>query len=146
MKKYLAVSLILHLSLLLIAPISKKDQDKVEVTLDQGKSEQIKGRDVQIKDLGDGPGEKPKNYYWGIGITGQTTECSGILGYYIYEVHSGYSADLAGLWVGDCIISVNGQPLTISDISGDKPLKLVLQFYRNGVIMTVYTERTKVWY
>lgn len=137
------------MSILLIAPISKKEQEKVEVTIEENNSGDKKvsnGRDVQIKELGTGAGETPKSYYWGIGVSGEYGYSPVGFAYRISEVYKGYAADSVGLLPGDYIFEVNGGSPAVNDISGDGPLKLVLQIYRNGVIMQVNTERTKIWY
>lgn len=148
MKKYLTISLILHLSTLFFINLpANEKQDPIDITIEENSNQKASGRNVQVKEVGDnGEGDAPKNHYWGIGVSGEYTYSPVGFSYHIKEVYKGYSAEFSGIRIGDFIFSVNGGSPAMNDISGDGPAKLVLQIYRNGVIMSINTERVRVYF
>lgn len=148
MKKSMSTSLIVHGSLLclLIAhqptPELTPEAPKPKVTavdLQEHQPPQY----IKIKELGTaGDSKENSKFYWGLGIT--TREMNS--GDLITEVNSGYNGEAAGLMVGDFIIHVNGKPKNQNEIRGNGPAKLVLTILRNNSIITINTERGKVYY
>jgi C-terminal processing protease CtpA/Prc len=69
-------------------------------------------------------------------------------GFKIAEVHEGYSAESAGLRVGDVILLIDGsKPYDNSnDIRGEEPKDMVLTIKRDGKIFEVKISRCKVYY
>lgn len=102
--------------------------------------------DVQVIELspeqGDEPKEEPKNFYWGLGISGEFKAD----GYEIHQIYRGYPAEAAGLLVNDIIAQVNGQDPWIHGISGDGPALLKLVILRNKILLTILVNRGKIYY
>jgi C-terminal processing protease CtpA/Prc len=145
MKRFIPVSLALHLGVLAFVtsmePQSLQDKVEIELTGDGDKA----GRDVNVienvQENGDEASEK-KNYYYGIGVSGYYKNGA----YIIEQVYSGYSAESAGLRSGDMIELVNGLSPMLEDISGNGPRELELTILRNGLQILIKTRRVKVFY
>lgn len=145
-------SLIVHAAVALTAyyytPELNKKKEKIEVTLeDKGPKGANLPRNVIQMGIGDKKNDKPKDYYWGIGISYDwRTEANEPMRVgYIYQ---GYSADLAGLESGDIILAVDGRPPNNgdNDIKGNGPKMLVLTIKRGDRIFDVNVPRVKVYY
>ena len=120
-------------------------QEAFEITFEEQGEFENKGKEqeIAIKELGDGEGEPPTNFYWGVGVEGYYAS----EGFFIGSVATGYPADLAGLGPGDTITLINGEPAGSGDgLRGDGPKKLVLTILRKGAIIIVNLERGKVYY
>lgn len=88
--------------------------------------------------------KKPKKGFWGIGILEGSISLPERGIFYAEEVgelYYGYPAKEAGLMVGDIIFLVNGRPLTIEPIRGDKPKHLTLTILRGGKVITIQLDR-----
>lgn len=125
--------------------------ERVEITVgDTGdKKVEQKANNVVIIPKSDAPGPKVdvKNYYYGLGIEGAyETAPTGQLGYVINRVAEGYNGEAAGLKVGDIIVLVNGEDPLRGEISGEGPKALTLGVLRNNIMLTIITERGKVYY
>ena len=153
MKRFMPLSLAIHMSLIFYVaamdPETKPEKVEVEIELAGNEDKASKnGRDVKVIEQLEGPGEKveSKNYYWGIGISGDYYLSKLGYVYLIKYVYGGYSAESAGLLPGDNIIKVNGKSPLDEDISGSGPGGLILEIIRDGRTLTFKLQRVKVLY
>lgn len=148
MKKSMGFSMLIHILVIILlvtlddSPVIQEGQQPpsatTEVTLEETGSEAI-----QVKEVGtEGEEVENTNFYWGLGIS--TSYFANQL--MITKVYSGYNGEAAGLQVGDLVMQINGKENNQYDIRGDGPSKLVLTILRKNVIITIYTERGKVYY
>lgn len=150
MKKFIAASIILHLlPLLFIGPVRPtEEQQKQTEGQGQDTQKQSTGFDVDVIEQipGDGIKKEPKAFYYGLGISGEYIMTTAGQVYLIHKVYAGYNGEAAGLAEGDIIVTVNGKSPVVEDISGDGPKKLILGVVRNNILLTILTERTRVYY
>lgn len=152
MKKALLASLILHLlPLIFIGPKIMEEiaAEKAQSTGGSDKNEKkTTGYDVQvIEQIPGGDMKKEiKNFYYGLGISGEYVNTALGQVYQIATVYAGYNGEAAGLMAGDYIVTVNGSSPVVNDISGDGPKDLILVVVRGNITLTVITKRGRVLY
>lgn len=168
--KYVAISLIAHLSalaLLIALEPGKQESEKqgegnssqkerVEI-LPQNPPETVEisfieteGRTEEILDRTDSPPQEEQDDdnsgYWGIGIQVNLLDLifdnSPRKSMTVVRVIEGNPAHRAGILVGDKILKVDGIPVSFDDrIVGEGPKLLVLTVERRGRIMTIRVNR-----
>ncbi len=121
----------------------KKSEEKSE----DKKQEQEEIKVVELNPAGQGESKILKDYYWGVGVSGvYITLSNGSQGYKVTEVYAGYSADNAGILVGDLIYSVNGGSVGLNDIMGKTPAHLILGIVRGSLTLIINLDRVQVYY
>ena len=149
MKLYLALSVLLHLSILLLSFSNKKLENhrnkstgdkKVEVTLNYNKHLDIVPMVAKLS----GKTKKKLDFYYGIGVwTGFNLDNT----YQIDNILEGYPADRAGIKLKDRIILINGQSISYyNDLRTDSPKTLVLTIIRNGATFNITIKTDKIYY
>lgn len=147
MKKYILISFLLHLSVLLVylPKANQSNPETFEIEMVEAGSEGNEDS-VEVKEFtesADSVNTENLNFYWGLGISTLVY----IEGVYISEVYIGYNGEKSGLKVEDIITHINGELAGEGyNIRGDGPGKLQLTILRKGVIIIVLTERGKVYY
>lgn len=146
---YIALSLLMHLTLLLISlsnkiqsnpAIEKSGKTKVEVSLNYNKEEKI----VPISIKGTDKSAKTPDYYYGIGVWA-FSDTGGV--YRIDNVLGGYPAETLGIKVHDIITLINGNPISYkNDLRTEGSQTLVLTMLRNGVTFNLTIKTDKIFY
>ena len=152
MKKYIILSLAIHLALVFFSFKASKAQD--EAKQEEKKNQAFypkEERIIEIVDQVTTEATKPepkKEFYWGIGIYSvSNTTSTGAVMLRVTSVVSGYAAETAGIRIDDIIISIDDQDMTeTNNIRGDKPRRMVLTVVRNGATIRITLERTKVYF
>lgn len=155
MKKYLAISLLIHSAVFLRFSINNNDLDSSE----KQEQEQKKGRNygdstfdiIPIYPGNKGIKKKPNAcYYYGIGIKVDQifTAMNGevLLSYRIKEVITGYSAESSGLQAGDIVVKIDEKRIDpLNDIIGVKEGQIILTVMRGSSMLTLKLKRMKVY-
>lgn len=151
MKLSLALSILLHLSILLITLSNKqttteqpksKGNKKIEVSLNYKKDETIVVMETTIKT---NKSQKKLDFYYGIGVWTGTND--NFNSYRIDNILQGYPADRSGIRLDDQILLINGEKITyINDLRSSGPKTLVLTILRNGVTFNLTIETAKIFY
>jgi C-terminal processing protease CtpA/Prc len=148
MKISIIISILIH-SLFFLNFISNQQEEKLSQTnYDIGTdSFDIDVIEINESDSGEISKQELKAHYWGIGISSNYIPYNGTLSCEIEYIYSGYSAESAGLQIGDIIYLINGAPIgDNNDIKGDGPRKMLLTVSRKNVIIYINIDRVKVYY
>lgn len=140
MKRYIAISITLHTLALGLAfyKISRRVPQKPDepipmvVSLSGESAHKIAPKSISPVT------KKATDGYWGVGLYSRDTPDAII----VTDVMEGWAAARAGLMAGDEIISIDDQPLSVSNwLRGDGPRRMLLQVRRSKQVFYVDIER-----
>ncbi len=144
MKRFIGLSLLIHILLLCSTIVDYKNEVGSTETESQDGSEDKHGNDdkpfdVEIVEMNNGssPDDSTpcKSFFGGIGVNGIPSS----EGYHVTNIHNGYPADQSGIQYGDIL-----KPTNDTDIIGEIGTLVVLRVNRYGKVFTLNIIRGKI--